>query len=677
MNTFFELQLKAGAIIGVSILVYVFLLARDSFFQRNRAWLLATLIVPWIMPLLAMPMWLKNWLFAMDKGNTAILLPIDQQLPANLPQEVAQQGFDWQMAIMLVFGVVSSVLLLRLLWGYRIIFMLQKKAKKHSYKGHKVVLMDDDTVNPFSFFRTIFVPKSLERQAEGTMILEHERTHCSQLHSIDISLAEWLLVIQWWNPFVWWLRKLIAQNHEYCVDNAMIQQTTEAKYYQYSLLNLLQGSKRLQLVNNFNQNLTKKRIVMMNKKHTNKIIGWSKGVLIVPLMLALLVGFTNPEKAYETAPSDDITSANDLRRFVAKTIKYPLKAHELGAEAEVLVQFDVTGSGKVRNVKIGQSNDDAIQLSEVIVVAYGNPVAVKSFSGNNKLDVDGFFESEVKSLINKMPLVTDEALVGKTLALKVKFMLQAEPEPMGKESTSHHEDPIFILDGKSITKAEADGIAPESIKRVNVIKGQTATDKYGERAKDGAVELFTTIGDASQAHQRVVVGRPLTKDVVEREMVGKNPLIIVGEKEYDGNLESISEEQVKEIGILNEEQGLKRYGTKGEEGVVIIKTQEEDEKDAVKVIGYGSMRKDEPFEAGSMVVESYGESAVRVNIKGEAWDKQPLYIIDGEEYNGKMEDVDSNDIESITVLKDKSATELYGDKAENGVIIIVMKPKVK
>jgi hypothetical protein len=42
MDAFLELQLKTGGIIAISVLVYSLLLSRDSFFQRNRAWLLAT-----------------------------------------------------------------------------------------------------------------------------------------------------------------------------------------------------------------------------------------------------------------------------------------------------------------------------------------------------------------------------------------------------------------------------------------------------------------------------------------------------------------------------------------------------------------------------------------------------------------------------------------------------------
>ena len=52
----------------------------------------------------------------------------------------------------------------------------------------------------------------------------------------------------------------------------------------------------------------------------------------------------------------------------------------------------------------------------------------------------------------------------------------------------------------------------------------------------------------------------------------------------------------------------------------------------------------------------------------------PLYIVDGKEVTSSiMSALDVNKIESMTVLKDKSATELYGDKGKNGVILITLK----
>lgn len=54
--------------------------------------------------------------------------------------------------------------------------------------------------------------------------------------------------------------------------------------------------------------------------------------------------------------------------------------------------------------------------------------------------------------------------------------------------------------------------------------------------------------------------------------------------------------------------------------------------------------------------------------------KKPLFIIDGKQVpKEKLKDLNPKQIESVTVLKDKSATEKYGDKGKNGAIVIKTK----
>lgn len=51
----------------------------------------------------------------------------------------------------------------------------------------------------------------------------------------------------------------------------------------------------------------------------------------------------------------------------------------------------------------------------------------------------------------------------------------------------------------------------------------------------------------------------------------------------------------------------------------------------------------------------------------------PLYVVDGFPYGGSISDLNTNDIESITLLKDASSTALYGARAANGVVMITTK----
>lgn len=51
----------------------------------------------------------------------------------------------------------------------------------------------------------------------------------------------------------------------------------------------------------------------------------------------------------------------------------------------------------------------------------------------------------------------------------------------------------------------------------------------------------------------------------------------------------------------------------------------------------------------------------------------PLYVVDGSIYNGEIADINPNDIESMSILKDAASTSLYGSSAGNGVVLITTK----
>jgi len=52
---------------------------------------------------------------------------------------------------------------------------------------------------------------------------------------------------------------------------------------------------------------------------------------------------------------------------------------------------------------------------------------------------------------------------------------------------------------------------------------------------------------------------------------------------------------------------------------------------------------------------------------------EPLYVVDGAQYDGSLSDISPDDIQSMTILKDASSTALYGARAANGVVMITTK----
>ena len=82
--------------------------------------------------------------------------------------------------------------------------------------------------------------------------------------------------------------------------------------------------------------------------------------------------------------------------------------------------------------------------------------------------------------------------------------------------------------------------------------------------------------------------------------------------------------------------------------------------------------------AGVQVVSTSGQpgSSATISIRGVGSinsSSAPLYVVDGIPYDGDVSAIDPSDIASTTVLKDATATSLYGSRGSNGVILITTK----
>lgn len=82
--------------------------------------------------------------------------------------------------------------------------------------------------------------------------------------------------------------------------------------------------------------------------------------------------------------------------------------------------------------------------------------------------------------------------------------------------------------------------------------------------------------------------------------------------------------------------------------------------------------------AGVQVVTSSGQPGTNASIRirgigSVSASSSPLYIVDGVTYDGDISAIDPGDIASTTILKDATATSLYGSRGANGVIVITTK----
>ena len=82
---------------------------------------------------------------------------------------------------------------------------------------------------------------------------------------------------------------------------------------------------------------------------------------------------------------------------------------------------------------------------------------------------------------------------------------------------------------------------------------------------------------------------------------------------------------------------------------------------------------------GVQVISSSGDpasSGTTIRIRGigsMSASNSPLYIVDGMPFDGSISDINPNDVESMSVLKDAAASAIYGARGANGVVLITTK----
>lgn len=147
----------------------------------------------------------------------------------------------------------------------------------------------------------------------------------------------------------------------------------------------------------------------------------------------------------------------------------------------------------------------------------------------------------------------------------------------------------------------------------------------------------------------------------------------------------------------------KEVAVSGKSQLKITLTEDTQLLDEVIVVGYGTMRKNDVTGsivsvkggeltkgstssveqalagklAGVQVVQNSGAPGGDVSILirgvGTINNAAPLYVVDGVPINGSMWYLNPADIESIDVLKDASATAIYGSRGANGVVMVTTK----
>lgn len=200
----------------------------------------------------------------------------------------------------------------------------------------------------------------------------------------------------------------------------------------------------------------------------------------------------------------------------------------------------------------------------------------------------------------------------------------------------------------------------------------TVTDKSTGEPVIGASVLVegTNIGVATDVNGNFTISNvPETAKTLKISYIGMEDL-----QTYVGTNMKV---KMNPVAITTDDVVIVAYGTQKKESLTGAVNQINSDKieDRILTSVTGALEGAAP---GVQVNNTYGEpgSSPSILIRGIGTingTTAPLYIVDGAQFNGNIAEINPADVESMTVLKDASATALYGNRASNGVIIVTTK----
>ena len=284
MESFLLYLLKVSTGTAIFYMCYLLFFSTDTFYIRNRIYLLISLILSFIIPLVKISSF-SNGISTIEpvkKINDIILsgAVAETAIAGKISSNIVNNLVVW------VYFAIAGLIFLKVIISLAKAYSIIRKGTIHD-TAFPIIILSEMEYPPFSFFPYIVIPKNKFESSDYPEILKHENAHVRQGHTFDLILSEVLIALLWFNPFMWLIKRSIVLNHEYLADNFSLKNSSNIKEYQYKLLNIPKDLSFVPLAHNYSSSV-KKRIVMINKRPTRNYAAL-KNVIFLPVLTTLLV----------------------------------------------------------------------------------------------------------------------------------------------------------------------------------------------------------------------------------------------------------------------------------------------------------------------------------------------------------------------------------------------------
>ena len=510
MGVFFIYILKSSVCLVLFYLFFRLLLSKETFHRFNRMALLGVLFFSLLIPCIEVTTRHQVEVQQAVLSIEQLLLMAElETTPANVGAVQETSAISWVQIVLLVYWAGILFLACRNIYSLICLFRLVHSGKHEKLEKGVTLVVHNQEIAPFSWMKYIVISRK-DLEENGREILIHEMAHIHHRHSVDLLVADICIFFQWFNPGAWLLKQELQNIHEYEADETVINEGVNAKEYQLLLIKKAVGTRLYSMANSFNHSKLKKRITMMLKEKSNP---WArlKYLYVLPLAAIAVTAFARPEIS-EKVEEISAVKVNDLAEIVEKKSE----------ENVVKEPIDTT-------------------KNKVVVVGYRTEKK------------DSVLTSGKKKVAISVQGISDE----------------------GK--------PLVIINGKESDREVVNALNPECIESVSVIGPEKAIKVYGEKAKDGVMDIKLYSEKKFAPRKIEIEGINKTRlDALNsgakswgatfRSADGGKPLVIIDGKEATGDdpLANISPDRIRSISVLKDKTALAAYGDKGKNGVIEV-----------------------------------------------------------------------------------------------------------
>ena len=293
MSELFQYIVETTLILGVFLLIFEFILKSDKSFEYNRYFLIAAPLLALILPLLNIPF--------IGSFNTQESLGFVYELPTIVTgvttfiepaPQLAIPNWVW-----FIYFSGVAVLTIRILVQLTQLNEIITFAKKRIHAGDHTLVIARTPLPTFAFLHYIVIGSDKSIDEEAILhSLNHEKVHIKQRHTIDILIIELLTIFLWFNPILYYYKRIIRENHEFLAD----QQASKDEPLAYSLALLKEMQKGLtnSIPNYFSMHFTKKRLRMIG--NTKRPLGLLKPIFSLPFVILVFIAFSCQNELLES-----------------------------------------------------------------------------------------------------------------------------------------------------------------------------------------------------------------------------------------------------------------------------------------------------------------------------------------------------------------------------------------